>query len=257
MSPDPAPRPESESSDVVAPDPAASGSGAPLPTGPDAAPDHHVRGRETQEREAARRRGRERRAAGARERPDTAPALAQRAFTALAENVRDYAIFLMDRDGVIRYWGEGAHLMKRWAREEAEGAHLRLLYPDGGAEDGTAEDHLREAAAQGESVSEGHRVRGDGSTFWAHITLTALTDDDGALLGFAKVTRDLSAQHAAAAGRALAERTAELDAAHAARTELSAEVAVLQEENAVLRDELRSGDGSAGPRDRGDEGRRR
>ncbi len=259
MPPDPTPRPapesESESIDVAAPDPAASGSGAPLPTGPDAAPDHHVRGRETQEREAARRRGRERRAAGARERPDTA--LAQRAFTALAENVRDYAIFLMDRDGVIRYWGEGAHLMKRWAREEAEGAHLRMLYPDGGAEDGTAEDHLREAAAQGESVSEGHRVRGDGSTFWAHITLTALTDDDGALLGFAKVTRDLSAQHAAAAGRALAERTAELDAAHAARTELSAEVAVLQEENAVLRDELRSGDGSAGPRDRGDEGRRR
>ncbi len=262
MPPDPAPRPASESADVAAPvaapDPAASGSRAPLPPGPDAAPDHHVRGRETQEREAARRRGRERRAAAARERPehaDTAPALAQRAFTALAENVRDYAIFLMDRDGVIRYWGEGAHLMKRWAREEAEGAHLRLLYPDGGAEDGTAEDHLREAAAQGESVSEGHRVRGDGSTFWAHITLTALTDDDGALLGFAKVTRDLSAQHAAAAGRALAERTAELDAAHAARTELSAEVAVLQEENAVLRDELRSGDAAgdaaAAPRDRG------
>jgi hypothetical protein len=49
-------------------------------------------------------------------------------------------------DGVIIYWGEGARLMKWWTRDEAEGAHLRVLYPEGGSEDGTAEEHLRESA---------------------------------------------------------------------------------------------------------------
>ncbi|MET0398212.1 MAG: ATP-binding protein [Longimicrobiaceae bacterium] len=128
-----------------------------------------------------------------------APGVAYRAFAALAENVRDYAIFLMDPEGVVTFWGEGARLIKLWTKDQAEGAHLRMLYPDGGAEDGTAEDHLRSAAATGEYSGEGRRVRGDGSTFWAGITLTALRADDGTLLGFAKVTRDLTAARAAEA----------------------------------------------------------
>jgi PAS domain S-box-containing protein len=135
--------------------------------------------------------------------------VAQQAFAALAENVRDYAIFLMDREGVITFWGEGARLIKWWTRDEAEGAHLRLLYPDGGSEDGTAEEHVREAAEEGEYTGEGHRVRSDGSTFWAGVTLTALRDPDGALLGFAKVTRDLTAQRAAEAARKAALDAAE------------------------------------------------
>jgi len=123
--------------------------------------------------------------------------VAARAFAALAENVRDYAIFLMDPSGTIIYWGEGARLIKWWTKEQAEGGHLRLLYPSGGAEDGTAEEHLRQAMARGEYSGEGQRVRSDGSTFWAGITLTALRDDAGTLLGFAKVTRDLTARRAA------------------------------------------------------------
>ena len=160
---------------------------------------------EEREREAARRRGEERereRAAGHEPRPDVhaghAPAgVAARAFAALAENVRDYAIFLLDPDGVITFWGEGARLIKWWTKDEAEGAHLRLLYPAGGSNDGTAEEHLREAAERGEYTGEGERVRGDGSTFWGGITLTALYDDDRTLLGFAKTTRDLTARRAA------------------------------------------------------------
>jgi PAS domain S-box-containing protein len=116
------------------------------------------------------------------------------ALAALAENVRDYAIFLLNPDGVIVYWGEGAHLMKWWTREEAEGAHLRFLYPEGGAEDGTAEEHLRQSAESGEYVGEGQRVRRDGSTFWANVALTALRDPGGALFGFCKVTRDMTAR---------------------------------------------------------------
>jgi PAS domain S-box-containing protein len=126
-----------------------------------------------------------------------AASIAQRAFIALADNVRDYAIFLMDPDGIIIYWGEGARLIKWWTPEQMEGAHFRVLYPDGGAEDGTAEGHLVEAARRGEMVSEGQRVRSDGSTFWAGATLTALRDADGELQGFAKLTRDLTAAHAA------------------------------------------------------------
>ena len=161
--------------------------------------------REQREREAALRRGREAAAitaAGGEPPRDpyvgTAnPQVAARAFAALAENVRDYAIFLMDTQGVITFWGEGARLMKWWTKEEAEGGHLRLLYPPGGSEDGTAEAHLVQAAERGEYTGEGQRIRSDGSTFWGGITLTALYDDDGALLGFAKVTRDLTALRAA------------------------------------------------------------
>lgn len=176
---------------------------------------------EEREREIAWRRGegreRERLAGGEVPRGShtgIAPAsVAARAFAALAENVRDYAIVLMDPSGVITFWGEGARLIKWWTKDQAEGAHLRLLYPAGGSEDGTAEEHLREAAQRGEYTGEGHRVRSDCSVFWAGVTLTALWDEDGTLLGFAKVTRDLTARRAAEALLRSAAETA--DAARA------------------------------------------
>jgi PAS domain S-box-containing protein len=121
----------------------------------------------------------------------------QQTFVALAEGVRDYAIFLMNPEGVITFWGEGARLMKWWSKEQAEGSHLRFLYPEGGSEDGTAEEHLEECARTGEYSGEGTRVRSDDSTFWAGTTLTALRDEGGTLVGFAKVTRDLTARRAA------------------------------------------------------------
>src|SRR5204863_514528 len=83
------------------------------------------------------------------------------------------------------------------SKDQAEGAHLRMLYPSGGSQDGTAEEHLDHARERGEYTGEGERVRTDGSTFWAGVTLTALRDQDGELLGFAKVTRDLTARRAA------------------------------------------------------------
>ena len=157
---------------------------------------------------AADRRAREIRQTGKRSTPlppeHSDPRIINAAVAALAEAVRDYAIFFMNPHGVIIYWGMGAHLMKWWTKEEAEGAHLRLLYPEGGAEDGTAEEHLRDAAASGESVTEGQRVRRGGSTFWAHVTLTALYDPEGSLLGFTKVTQDLSQRRATEAAVALA-----------------------------------------------------
>jgi PAS domain S-box-containing protein len=176
------------------PDLNATGAPSPIPgDGPGAT------GRETHEREAAFARAETRPAGSATKHTDLEPLVrigAHRLFTTLADNVRDYAIFLIDADGIIRYWGEGARLMKWWTRDQAEGSHLRLLYLDGGSEDGTAESHLQTAAGAGEYTGEGQRVRNDGSTFWAGVTLTALKDDDGTLLGFVKTTRDFSARRA-------------------------------------------------------------
>jgi PAS domain S-box-containing protein len=154
-------------------------------------------GREAREREAALERAR---AHGGQDAALCAPDLpglsADLLYTLVSENVRDYAIFLLDADGVIRCWGESARLMKWWTKQEAEGSHLRLLYPDGGSEDGTAEAHLVEAAGKGEYTGEGHRVRRDGTLFWAYVTLTALRNPEGELVGFTKVTRDFSARRA-------------------------------------------------------------
>jgi PAS domain S-box-containing protein len=136
--------------------------------------------------------------------------VAARAFAALADNARDYAIFLMNPHGVITFWGEGARLIKWWTKDQAEGAHLRLLYPDGGSDDGTAEEHIIQAAERGEYTGEGMRMRSDGSTFWAGVTLTALRDKNGVLLGFAKTTRDLTARRAADALLQSAAQSAEM-----------------------------------------------
>ena len=136
-------------------------------------------------------------------------AVARRAFAALAENVRDFAIFLLDPAGIITFWGESARLIKWWTKEQAEGAHLRLLYPDGGSEDGSAEGHLQSVAETGEYIGEGQRVRSDGSTFWGGISLTALRDASGELIGFAKVTRDLTGRRVAEAALKASSEEAE------------------------------------------------
>ena len=174
-------------------------------------------GRESYEREQALARGQSRAGDPPYQlcAPDLPGLQADLLFTLLSQNVRDYAIFLMDADGIIRCWGEGARLLKWWTRHQAEGGHLRFLYPDGGSEDGTAEGHLLKAAEDGEYTGEGHRVRSDGSTFWAYVTLTALRNPDGELVGFTKVTRDFSARRAVEAS--LRRETPTLEASqHAA-----------------------------------------
>jgi PAS domain S-box-containing protein len=174
-------------------DPNATGAGDPLPSStPGAA------GREMHERHAALQRGESfvefpAEPLCAPDLPGLEPDLL---YTLVAENVRDYAIFLMDPNGIIECWGESARLMKWWTKPQAEGSHLRMLYPDGGSDDGTAESHLSIAAETGEYNGEGYRVRNDGSTFWAYVTLTALRSVDGKLVGFTKTTRDFSARRA-------------------------------------------------------------
>src|SRR5215212_529277 len=110
----------------------ATGADAPLPSLEPGVP-----GRETHERRAALKRGRSipELAPGPLCAPKVDGIKPELLYTLLAENVRDYAIFLMDTNGIIVCWGEGARLLKWWTRQQAEGAHLRILYPDGGSDD--------------------------------------------------------------------------------------------------------------------------
>jgi PAS domain S-box-containing protein len=113
-------------------------------------------------------------------------------FRLLVENVTDYAIFMLDPDGFVVSWNSGATNLKGYRPAEIVGQHFSVFYPTEDVADGVPERELRRAASQGRSVSEGWRVRKDGSMFWAYVTITAIHDSQGRLSGFAKVTRDMT-----------------------------------------------------------------
>jgi PAS domain S-box-containing protein len=124
---------------------------------------------------------------------------AETRFRLLFERVLEYAVLLLDPDGIITHWGPGAARIKKWTAEEAVGMHLRMLYPGrGAAEDGSAEDHLRHAALHGEYIGEGTRVRRGTEPFQARVVLTALREG-GRLLGYSKITQDLTGERERAA----------------------------------------------------------
>ncbi|MCW2241474.1 hybrid sensor histidine kinase/response regulator [Azospirillum canadense] len=113
-------------------------------------------------------------------------------FRLLVEGVVDYAIFMLDRDGRIASWNAGARRIKGYATEQISGQHFSRFYTaeDQGA--GVPQRILARALREGRCEMEGPRVRKDGSTFWAHVVIDAIRDDAGTLIGFAKVTRDLT-----------------------------------------------------------------
>jgi len=110
----------------------------------------------------------------------------------LVESVQDYAIFALDPAGIILSWNSGARGIKGYAAEEVIGKHFSIFYPRELVEEGFPEFELRTAANTGHFEDEGWRIRKDGSRFWANVVITALRDQAGNLLGFAKVTRDLT-----------------------------------------------------------------
>ena len=131
----------------------------------------------------------------------------------LIDSVVDYAMFVLDVHGGIRSWNPGAERLKGYTADEIIGQNFSLFYTDADRADGLPSRLLATAAAQGRVRHTGWRVRKDGTPFYGDVTITALRGDDGELLGFAKVTRDLTERHEAdiALGRAL-ER--EREAAH-------------------------------------------
>jgi hypothetical protein len=110
----------------------------------------------------------------------------------LVENVRDYAIFMLDTDGIVRSWNGGAQAITGYSADEIIGRHLSTFYTPEDVQAGKAARELQVAREQGRVEDEGWRVRKDGSLFWANVIVTAVRDSAGELIGFAKVTRDMS-----------------------------------------------------------------
>jgi PAS domain S-box-containing protein len=113
-------------------------------------------------------------------------------FRLLVASVVDYAIFLLDPAGHIMSWNEGAARIKGYTPDEIIGNHFSIFYPPHDIRRGKPEYELRVAADEGRWEDEDWRVRKDGSRFWANVVITALRDESGTLVGFAKVTRDLT-----------------------------------------------------------------
>src|SRR5262245_53564854 len=123
--------------------------------------------------------------------------LHERIFEILVDRVRDYAMFVLDPEGRIATWNTGARLLKGYEAEEILGRHFSVFYLPEAVASGWPQQELKVATMQGRFEDEGWRLRKDGTRFWANVIITALRDDDGHLLGFSKITRDLTARREA------------------------------------------------------------
>ena len=117
-------------------------------------------------------------------------------FRRLVQSVTDYAIYMLDPEGRVSSWNAGAERFKGYASEEIMGEHFSRFYTDEDKQAGIPTLALRTAKDEGRFEAEGWRVRKDGSRFWASVIIDPISDDEGALIGFAKVTRDLSEKRA-------------------------------------------------------------
>jgi PAS domain S-box-containing protein len=118
--------------------------------------------------------------------------LSEERFRVLVQSVRDYAIFALDLEGRVQSWNEGARRIKGYEADEIVGRHFSVFYPPEVAASGHPAHELAIAREEGRYEEEGWRLRKDGTRFWANVIITALRDDDGTLIGYAKVTRDLT-----------------------------------------------------------------
>jgi PAS domain S-box-containing protein len=113
-------------------------------------------------------------------------------FRLLVQGVTDYAIFMLSPDGYVTNWNSGARRIKGYSAEEIVGSHFSRFYTPEDAAAGSPQRGLETAAREGRFEAEGRRVRRDGTTFWAHMVLDAIRDDEGKPSGFAKITRDIT-----------------------------------------------------------------
>jgi PAS domain S-box-containing protein len=117
-------------------------------------------------------------------------------YRLLVDSVIDYAIIILDPDGNVASWNAGAEAIKGYRADEIVGRHFSVFYSAEAIKRGFPAEELRNAAANDRFEDEGWRVRKDGSQFWANVVITALRDHSGTLVGFGKVTRDLTERRA-------------------------------------------------------------
>jgi len=173
----------------------------------------------------------------ARRAAEEALRISEERFRLLVQSVRDYAIFMLDPQGCVATWNAGAERLKGYTEQQILGAHVSVFYP--GADRARAAAELDEATRTGKFEEEGWRVRRDGTRFRAHVVLTAIHNAEGTLLGFAKVTRDLT-ERLAAESRALADarRVATEEAARRAAEDSARELRSLADQLHAQTEEL-------------------
>lgn len=110
----------------------------------------------------------------------------------MIEEIQDYAIILLDIDGTILTWNKGAQTIKGYKESEILGQNFRLFYLPNDREARLPEQLIDLATREGRARHIGKRVRKDGTTFWGSILITALHDDNGAVIGFTKLTKELA-----------------------------------------------------------------
>ncbi|MGN6653287.1 PAS domain-containing protein [Trinickia sp.] len=113
-------------------------------------------------------------------------------FRLLVDSVVDYAIFMLDAEGYVTSWNPGAQRIKGYGADEIIGQHFSRFYTEEDRRDGVPQAVLARAARTGKFEGEGWRVRKDGSRFWANVLIDAIVGPDGEVIGFAKITRDLT-----------------------------------------------------------------
>ena len=115
----------------------------------------------------------------------------QQLHNQMIKEIQDYAIILMDVDGTILTWNKGAQSIKGYKEEEIVGQNFRIFYLPRDREEKLPEKLIDLAIKEGRARHIGRRVRKDGSTFWGSILITALHDDEGEVIGFTKLTKEL------------------------------------------------------------------
>jgi PAS domain S-box-containing protein len=113
-------------------------------------------------------------------------------FRLLVDSVKDYAIFMLDLSGHVISWNEGAERIKGYKKDEIIGRHMSVFYTPEEIQRGEPEYNLAQARANGRFEHEGWRLCKDGSTFWANVVFTAVHDPQGNIMGYGKVTRDIT-----------------------------------------------------------------
>lgn len=120
--------------------------------------------------------------------------LSDLSYRHFVENVKDYAIYMLNPDGTIASWNLGAQKAKGYTSEEIVGQFFGIFYSESEQRAGVPEKNLAVARLNGKFEGEGWRYRKDGSRFWSHVMIDTIYDGEGTLLGFAKITRDISEQ---------------------------------------------------------------